>query len=583
MTAQLSDGAPQLSAASLSAATTNDPQFQVPSHPSVVAGAVLLWVGDQLLIEGTGSRRVLSGRSARRILPDLLPLLDGTRGLPELAEALALQESRVQAVLLLLYSCGLLQQGPVTVGPRSPQTVLLSRLLDTTRANINVAQAEQRLADALVQISGPDGVRAVLAAELTDLGLAVSVPGHETAQRPGTLAVVWVDDQHRPEAARSAGRCRARGVPVLLMGAGGDELVLGPYSAVDYGACVDCYLAQTPISRTGPVTADVVATAAALTAIEIVALIARVGTPLSLRGRARVDLLAGRTGNTYLAPRPGCRTCGDPSVAVQDPPIAYQYETSVAFPPRRLVNPRDHQHHFEAANVALQFDSKDYPGRSTIDLPGADLTDLTDLTDPSEPSEPGEPGEPSEPGDPGEPSDRAPAGPVVADGRSVTLHQLGGLLAGSCGLKETSPGRAGKLRRWAPTGGNLGSPTAYLLVDDVRGLDPGCYAYVPVGHRLARLGPSPVIPPGERVAPVTIVFTGALLRVAKKYRTFAYRVIHLDTGVALAHLLLLSRLCGVDFANVPHWDDRALLEILGVDRDLEAVTAVVQIGAGTDG
>ena len=557
MTAQLSDGAPQLSAAGLSAATTNDPQFQLPSHPSVVAGAVLLWVGDQLLIEGTGSRRVLSGRSARRILPDLLPLLDGTRTLLELAETLALQESRVRAVLLLLYSCGLLQQGPVTVGPRSPHAVLLSRLLDTTRANVNVAQAQQRLADALVQISAPDAVRAMVVAELADLGIAASVPGPETAQRSTTLAVVWVDDEHRAEAARSARRWRERAVPVLLMSAGGEEVTLGPYSAVDYGACVDCYLAQTPITRPRQVGADVVAAAAALAAIEIVALIARVGTPLSLRGRARVDLLAGPTGNTYLAPRPGCPTCGDPSVAVQDPPIAYQYETSVAFPPRRLVNPRDHQHHFEAANVALQFDSKDYPGRSTIDLPGADLT---------------------------EPNARADAGDqVAADGRSVTLHQLGALLAGSCGLKDKSPDRASKLRRWAPTGGNLGSPTAYLLVDDVRGLDPGCYAYAPVGHRLARLGARPVIPQGEWVAPVTIVFTGALLRVAKKYRTFAYRVIHLDTGVALAHLLLLSRLCGVEFANVPQWDDRALLETLGVDGDLEAVTAVVQIGAKKDG
>jgi len=498
------------------------------------------------LIEGTGSRRVLSGRSARRILPDLLPLLDGTRGLPELAQALALQESRVRAVLVLLFSCGLLQQGPIDVAHRSPQEVLLSRLLDTTRANVNVGQAQQRLADGLVEIVAPDAVHAAIAAELTDLGISVAAANLENHQMAGTLAVVWVDDDDRPAAARAAQQSRERGVPVLLMSAGGDELTFGPYSATDYGACVDCYLAQTRITRAEPLTAQVIAIAAALVAVEIVALIARVGTPLSLRGRARVDLGAGHTGNTYLAPRPGCRTCGDPCLPVQDPPIAYQYETSVAFPPRRLVNPRDHQHHFEAANVALQFDSTEYPGRFTIDLP--------------------------------DPGGSAPAGD-----RSVTLAQLGTLLAGSCGLKEPIPDRASKLRRWAPTGGNLGSPTAYLVVNDVVGLDSGCYAYVPVGHRLARLGPRPVAASGELDAPVTIVFTGALLRVAKKYRTFAYRVIHLDAGVALAHLLLLSRLCGVEFANVPQWDDRALLETFGVDRNVEAVTAVASIGAASIG
>lgn len=569
VTRQSAPTQPQLSAVSLSMATTDDPQFQLPVRPAVVPGSVTLWVGDQLLIEGTGSRRVLSGRSARRILPDLLPLLDGTRTISDLAKVLGQSEPRVRAVLVLLFSCGLLQDGPATVD--SPIAVLLARLLDTTRVNANVGGALRRLATARIETYGPAAIRAALVAEFRLLGMSTgqsssdsSASGleHPSGQRGAegtTLAVVWVSGDDDQPAAAAARRFRERGIGVLMVGGRQGQIVFGPYSAADYGACVDCYLAQAtfPVPHVdtgqsvdaGPVH-DTALAAAALVAIEAVALIARVGTPMSLRGRVQVDLWEGRTGSQYLAPRPGCPTCGDPDVEMQPPPVAYQYETSVAFPPRRLVNPRDHQHHFEASNVALQFDSKDYPGLPMLEFDGADL--------------------------------------LAPDQReslndSVSLGQLGVLLAGACGLKESGTSRQQKLRRWAPTGGNLGSPTAYLFARNVAGLPAGAYAYVPLGHRLAYVGPG--LPSGvpSAGAAVTIVFTGALMRVAKKYRTFAYRVIHLDTGVALSHLLLLSRRAGLEFVNVGQWDDNALLKGLAVDRELEAVTAVVQIGGRNDG
>ncbi|MER5639331.1 hypothetical protein ABT095_20530 [Kitasatospora sp. NPDC002227] len=587
----------QLNAADLAFATANDPQFQLPAHPSVVPGAVVHWSEAGLLIEGTGTRRTLSGRSARQILPDLLPLLDGTRTAGELAEKLGRPPAQIRAVLLLLFSCGLLQDG--AAGGPDPQSVLLARLLDTTRVNANAAQAQRRLAEARIGILADGPFAAALAGQLAAMGMRpveLADAGaaaeelhlavlHAAGQQPGELGPVRPvlpgarrresrldarpnhpsttqyegDSGARPagpptpraDPTRPAGQAlgrisralRGRGVPILLTGPEPEGFFIGPYSAEDYGACPECYLAQVPPAPGRALGGPELSAAAALTAQEVLALVARVGKPASLHTRTWTDPLTGRSEARSLAPRPGCEVCGDPRVPLQDPPYAYAYEHSVAFPPRRLVNPRDHQHHFEPANLALQYETKPYFGVETVELPEAEL--------PAAAAEPG----------------------------PLTLAALATLLKASVGLKEQPQGRRDKVLRYAPTGGNLGSPTAYLLVRDVPGLPAGAYAYQPIGHRLARTGE---LPAELREIPeaAVLVLTGALVRVARKYRTFAYRVIHLDTGVALSHLLLLSRRLGLRLANDPDWDEAVLTPPIGVDSEYEPVTAVVRLAGG---
>ncbi|MFI8456053.1 nitroreductase family protein [Kitasatospora sp. NPDC085464] len=530
----------QLSAVELAHATAGDPQFRLPAHPSVVPGVVLHWSEDGLIVEGTGNRRTLSGRSARQILPDLLPLLDGTRDLDQLAAALGRAAPQVRAVLLLLYSCGLLQEGV----PRrtDPQSVLLARLLDSTRVNANADEAQDRLAVAPVALWAGGAFGDLLAERLHAMG-APTVRLDATASLTGAnpaLAVLHVDAVNQADAREVYRALRASEVPVLLTGPDGDGFSIGPYSANDHGACPDCVLAQVP-TVTGELGVIDARAAAAMTALEVLGLVARVGKPASLHGRTRVDLRAGASETRMIAPRPGCDLCGDPSVALQDPPPAYAYEHSVAFPPRRLVNPRDHQVHFEPSNLALQYDAKEYPDAETTDLGDPDLALLD------------------------------------AGAQPLTVELLGTLLAAAFGLKQQPQDRRQKLLRFAPTGGNLGSPTAYLLVRDVPGLVPGGYAYQAIGHRLARVAE---LPPeyADMAEPVLLVVTGALVRVARKYRTFAYRVIHLDTGVALSHLLLASRRLGLPMANEAAWDDAALTTALGVEREFECVTAVVRLG-----
>jgi SagB-type dehydrogenase family enzyme len=545
----------QMSAAALSVATYNDPQFRLPERPCLVPAAVLVWLDDELVVEGTGSRRVISGKSARRLLPDLLPLLDGCSDVSELAAALAAVAPaatvrQVRAVLLLLYSCGLLQEGPMPVDP-TEQELLLSRLLDTTRVNLHVDGAQARLRTTTVAIAAPPELQRALLTELASVQIGATAfdTQHPAAGQPD-LVVAWVhatDDA----TARMVTELAADGVAVLVVGPRPDGVFFGPYAAPDHGPCPACVLAQTDVNASGPSVAAT--TVAALIAIECVALLARVGAPATVRGQVRVPAQGGRSEVHFLPPRPGCPHCGDPAVPIAEVSPAYRYEASVAFPARRLVNPRDHQHHFEAANIALQFDRQNYPtALATIALPDADLTCL----------------------------DQAHPDDVVTHQGGPTFAALGSILAAAAGLKPV-PDPTGKPSRWAPTGGNLGSPTLLLLIRDVPSLVPGVYAYQPVGHELVLLRRG--LPAGweRRSEPVTVVFTGALFRVARKYRTFAYRIVHLDAGVALAHVQLVARRWGISVVNETAWPDADLRRALNLSFDTDTITAVLALGGAT--
>jgi hypothetical protein len=130
------------------------------------------------------------------------------------------------------------------------------------------------------------------------------------------------------------------------------------------------------------------------------------------------------------------------------------------------------------------------------------------------------------------------------------------------------------VQRWAPTGGNLGSPELYVAVFEVAGLDPGIYFYQPHEHVLSRIGPAP--PPAGNVC--ALVFgTGALGRVAQKYGPFAYRVVQQDAGVAFAQLHVVARGLGVRAEMPARWDDNEISTMLGLDTRSEAVTFVARI------
>jgi bacteriocin biosynthesis cyclodehydratase domain-containing protein len=128
----------------------------VPSRPLLAPWYRLAGDGDRLLLEHARSVVVLEGAAVRVLLPVLLPLLDGTRTLDDLARRLgAAARPALESALAVLASHGLLVEGPDADEGGRPAAHALAAAFGLTPA-----AAAERLAAARVGVvgSGPAGV-----------------------------------------------------------------------------------------------------------------------------------------------------------------------------------------------------------------------------------------------------------------------------------------------------------------------------------------------------------------------------------------------------------------------------------------
>src|SRR5450631_3133327 len=99
-----------IAAQKMAEAVQFDPQFTLPTYPRFPNELVTIPIEDGLLIDGTDELQVLRGRAAQILLPRLLPLLDGTRTIQQLAEALPNIPARaIYNAVSLLYTRGVLE------------------------------------------------------------------------------------------------------------------------------------------------------------------------------------------------------------------------------------------------------------------------------------------------------------------------------------------------------------------------------------------------------------------------------------------------------------------------------------------
>ncbi len=280
----------------------------------------------------------------------------------------------------------------------------------------------------------------------------------------------------------------------------------------------------------------------------------------------RYDLKTWDAQRLTVCREPGCIECRgrQAGARVATPtPAALAFEEAVAFPSRHLLEPKSHQIHYHAHSIELGNQTKRYPSAERIPLPvasglpyptGDALKCLTGSTAPTEP---------------------------------LTLERLAALLMLAGGLDRNAryPGR--KLRRWAPTGGNLGSVELYVAAPAVTGLAPGVYFYQAHEHILVRITPVmdagqvaafiECAAPGGEPAEALIVFAAAHHRVAQKYAAFAYRVVQLDGGVALAQMQAAGTGIGLQIAVAHHWHEDILLDRLDLVPFSEIVTGVARV------
>jgi SagB-type dehydrogenase family enzyme len=148
-------------------------------------------------------------------------------------------------------------------------------------------------------------------------------------------------------------------------------------------------------------------------------------------------------------------------------------------------------------------------------------------------------------------------------------------------------------KRWAATGGNLGSVELYVVAHNVARLAPGLYFYQVHEHQLARISQGwgrreaaefirQAVDGTDRETPLALIISvAALYRVSQKYGPFAYRIINLDAGVALAQLQMVGSSLGLQTQLARRWADDVIAGELDLRELAEAVTGAMLIDGAT--
>jgi hypothetical protein len=173
----------------------------------------------------------------------------------------------------------------------------------------------------------------------------------------------------------------------------------------------------------------------------------------------------------------------------------------------------------------------------------------------------------------------APWQPLPADGGRLTLPVLARLLVSAAGRRFLDSDR-----RWSPSGGNLGSISAWLVHGFGAGLPA---APLRLDDRTAELVARTAEPllPGELLAATdleapaagaVVVLVVELSRVLTKYGRFAYRLVHLDSGCAALQLGLVAQEYGLEVHFASRWDG-TVGPRLGLDPAREAIVAIATV------
>jgi SagB-type dehydrogenase family enzyme len=270
----------------------------------------------------------------------------------------------------------------------------------------------------------------------------------------------------------------------------------------------------------------------------------------------------------------GCALCGTPAARTIDVNATTSplltYERMVTFPPRAYLDVKTHQRHYLQSNVQMQHERQQFPDTSCRPLPDVDpLAAMGTVT-----------------------LAQALDGAIPSRATSENTADLASLLRLTFGMRPAWD-NGDPVSRWVANGANMGSPQCYLAVGHhVEGVERGVYAYDAAAHGLCCLPADPdqlfaAVPhsSGDRAAGSTnalIVMTGALERLARKYESFAYRVIFLDAGCVLAQLRVAGASMGVRIAAASRWDDEAIARALNTDPEGEPITAAAWLSFPTN-
>ena len=473
------------------------------AYPQVADGIMVVRIAEGYIAEGGPQREMFTGRVAREVFPRLLPLLDGTKRVAEIAADLDYAPASVWRLVELLSQRGLVQvlTQPVAEQDRSsPMRQFLHRSVPGGRG----PAVTERLHRAVVCVVGGTPV-ADAVADLLERSAIGSVRRDrgwpsQTAGDGMPGLVVWT-----AAAAPAESGPKWPAVPWLLVRAGADRISVGPLLGAPGGACPDCPTSSGSGSSLGGGPETAVTDGAALTGLgagvaagAALRYLGGYGTSRTWQGIIEV-WPDGHQVERTLVRQPQCPSCRPPGLSHTDRELSeLEYERSVEPPP-----------------WGGEMRSAEAAHRHAV-LPKPYLT---------------------------EPRLRARRGGRGARNDSL-LPALGWLLTRSVGARTVRNSQDSSSRPgWTPTVGPLGSINAYVL-GNLDGAGWGIHYFDASSREFVVLpgrGRADCPAPGGALS---VVLTGDVPLARSVFGPAARRVIYQDAGLAVAQLHACARLSG---------------------------------------
>lgn len=168
----------------------------------------------------------------------------------------------------------------------------------------------------------------------------------------------------------------------------------------------------------------------------------------------------------------------------------------------------------------------------------------------------------------------------------LTLEELTYLLWCTQGVKEI---RVGKVTfRNVPSAGSRHAFESYILVNKVKGLEPGIYRYIATENKLIKVVMDEDI--REKVitachdqkfignAGVFFMWVAVPYRMSWKYGERSYRYLHLDAGHVCQNLYLAAESIQCGACAIGSFDDDELNSLLGLDGIEQFVIYAAAVG-----
>ncbi|WP_377887556.1 SagB family peptide dehydrogenase [Alkalihalobacillus sp. R86527] len=546
----------RINAREMGQAVAHDPQFNLPKNPLLSKALVQIPIENGIVFDGCEQPQILKGNATVEFLPKLIELLNGRHSLEEIKDLMVgYSDKNIYDALSLLYTRGLLQEGNAEI--QSSFTQYLERNIDQTRVNHSVKDALSRLNNYELILNGSDEKKRLMKKALINYSVTVSELEEDTTSSKQKVGIGICEDIENMSLLKEFDlEMNKLGIPWILVTIDDSNLYVGPYFSKEDTLCFDCYLNQIIISPTDKQNHNRYFHNAAISiaVAEIVNFLTRISASQIYKGVKKTNLKNISTHLYPIARLPYCEQCDfhPDKNAINNEVV--EYESLVGFPSHRLLNPKDHQSHYKPSNIQLSKFSKEYPSFPKIKLPSQEDLPL-----------------------------------LGSDVKSSFIYDLSKIMLYTCGFKKESiENQYGKAKRWAPTGGNLGSQNIYFVNNNLQELERGTYYYEATNHSLAKLsgGNEPdkfesMLSDASPHCLGYLILTGEFEKVSQKYRDFAYRIINLDAGVALTQLTVVANALNKN-VHVHEFMDEGIENWLNIISPGEIITTVVSIEERTN-